>query len=292
MHDSRAQKIVKTTEGADPHPEQICGALPSASELGRRRIQACRGEPLFLADWRQVLMVHFEVENAPLQSVVPFELDLWHGRAFVTLVSFTMRRMRPRRGGWLTSLFFAPLANSNFLNVRTYVRVNGEPGIHFLSEWLSNPLAVAFGPATFSLPYQSGKIYYQNEPAQGGLSGKVVCPKTRTGFEYDAQLQCSKFARCPVGSLSEWLLERYAAFNAAHNRQKYFRVWHPPWQQSPVGITLRDSSLLTSRWGWFAAAQLTGAHFSPGFDDVWLGWPRHVSPKLTRQPTCLPGREL
>lgn len=86
-----------------------------------------RGEPLFLADWMRVLMMHFEVEPGALQQSVPYQLELHEGRAFVTLVAFTMENMRPRVGGRLGVWLFRPIATHDFLNVRTYVRHNGEP---------------------------------------------------------------------------------------------------------------------------------------------------------------------
>jgi uncharacterized protein YqjF (DUF2071 family) len=93
---------------------------------------------------------------------VPYPLNLRAGRAFVTLVAFTLETMRPRLGGKLSAWLFKPIATHDFLNVRTYVRLNGEPGIHFLAEWLSNPLAVRLGPRTFGLPYRYGFIHYEH----------------------------------------------------------------------------------------------------------------------------------
>src|SRR6266511_817341 len=55
--------------------------------------------PLFYAHWMRAVFVHFEVEPAVLQNEVPFPLDLWQGRAFVSLVAFTMERLRPWIGG-------------------------------------------------------------------------------------------------------------------------------------------------------------------------------------------------
>lgn len=76
-------------------------------------------------------MLHFEVDARALQRVVPFELDLRHGRAFVTLVAFAMENLRPRRGGKLSAWWFKPIATHDFLNVRTYVRTTAKRGFIF-----------------------------------------------------------------------------------------------------------------------------------------------------------------
>src|SRR5437899_1103974 len=91
--------------------------------------------PLFRADWREVLFVHFRVDPAVLRPLVPLELDLYEGRAYVSLVAFTQARLRPTWGGAVTEWLSRPLANHGFLNVRTYVRGGRERGIYFLAEW-------------------------------------------------------------------------------------------------------------------------------------------------------------
>jgi uncharacterized protein YqjF (DUF2071 family) len=72
-------------------------------------------------------------------------------------------------------------------------------------------------------------------------------------------------------------MERYTAFNCAGGRRRFFRVWHRPWPQAPIEITVLDDSLLTSIWPWFQQAQFMGANFSPGVKDVWMGWPQRLS---------------
>src|SRR2546427_599492 len=89
------------------------------SQLARERMLHSPSKPLFVADWEEVLMIHYEVEPHELQTVVPFELDLHHGRAFVSLVAFTLSNMRPWHGGRLTAWLFRPIATHEFLNVRT-----------------------------------------------------------------------------------------------------------------------------------------------------------------------------
>src|SRR5258706_16407793 len=99
--------------------------------------------PLFRADWRDVLFVHYSIDPAILGPHVPFELDLFDGRAWVSIVAFTQARFRPAWGGRLAEWLMRPVATHGFLNLRTYVRGGGAGGgraIYFISEWIPNRL--------------------------------------------------------------------------------------------------------------------------------------------------------
>lgn len=233
-------------------------------------------EPLFIGDWLSVVMIHLEVDAKALQAVTPFTLDLWKGRAFVSLVAFTLRGMHPRFGGRLGKLIFRPLATHRFLNVRTYVRHGDETGIHFLAEWLNCRLAVALGPRVFGLPYRFGRVNYVNEPADGQLEGEVCSADGRTALRYRGQTVGRDFKLCSPGSLAEWLMERYTAFNCMTTKRRFFRVWHEPWPQVPVDVELPDRSLLVANWPFFKNAKVIGANYSPGARDVWMGWPHAI----------------
>lgn len=242
--------------------------------IARQRILSQCGEPLLLAAWERVLMIHFEVDAERLQCDVPFPLDLWNGRAFVSLVAFTMRGMRPRLGGKLAALLFRPIATHDFLNVRTYVRHGDEYGIHFLGEWLSNRLAVRLGPTTFGLPYRYGKITCKPDWRDGNIQGRVVGVDNRARLAYHGELIApATFQPCAAGSLDEWLMERYTAFNSAAGRKRFFRVWHRPWPQCAAAVKPDETTLLTAQWPWFESARPVGANFSPGFKEVWMGRP-------------------
>ncbi len=250
----------------------------TTSAAARRRIRSQNGEPLFLADWMRLLMIHFEVDAEMLQRDVPYQLDLRDGRAFVSLVAFTMENMHPRHGGKLGAWLCRPIATHDFLNVRTYVQHNDEPGIHFLAEWLSSWLAVKLGPTTFGLPYRHGRINYEHNWSIRSIRGQVVDARTNARFAYCADLKTGtpNLAICERGSLDEWLMERYTAFNCVGGRRKFFRIWHPPWPQRQAAVEIQDLSLLLENWPIFADARFVGANFSPGLAAVWMGRPHLV----------------
>ena len=247
----------------------------SLSAAARRRMLQTRGEPLLYATWDQAVMIHYETDPDVLQNCVPFELDLRDGRAFVSLVAFTLRRMRPRRAGRIGEWLFKPIATHEFLNVRTYVRANREPGIFFLVEWLSNRLSVPLGPPVFGLPYRYGQIdYFHDQPAHG-ISGRVEA-KGGT-FSYQGRTTGTELSPCARGSITEFLMERYTAFTqAGHRRPKLFRVWHEPWPQTPIEIDVTASDLLATTQPWWKTAEYIGANFSPGV-DVWMGRPHRLA---------------
>ena len=250
--------------------------IGTLSRAAKERMLARRGEPLFLADWVDTLMVHLEVDPLALQQATPFPLDLFDGRAFVSLVFFTMRRMRPRLGGRIGEWLMRPIATHEFLNVRTYVNCNGEPGIHFLAEWLPNTFSVRLGPTAFGLPYRLGKMNYRHAlNGSAVVAGEVVDAATGTSLTYHGKLADQDcFAPCPADSLDEWLMERYTAFTLHRGVFRLFRVWHRPWPQLGTEVELTDDSLLRSNWPWLADGSLLGANYSPGFHDVWMGRPQ------------------
>lgn len=263
---------------------KIIGACQSAATQGglsraaHARLLSCSLEPLFLADWERTLMIHFEVPSVRLQHAVPFPLDLRNGRAFVSLVAFTMRGLRLRFGGWIGRALFRPIATHGFLNVRAYVRHAGEPGIYFLGEYLSNPLSVPLGPALLGLPYSFARMNYEHERGNHSLRGEVSACSGR--FAYEVKLaETSHYAPCPAGSLDEFLMERYTAFTQWRGRRRFFRVWHEPWPQVPAQVLITENSLLTANGPWSQDAQLIGANYSPGVHAVQMGWPHWVKPR-------------
>jgi uncharacterized protein YqjF (DUF2071 family) len=232
----------------------------------------------------RVLFIHYEVDAEVLQREVPFALDLWNGRAFVTLVAFTMRRLRPGLGGWLGEVLFKPISTTRFLNVRAYVRHQNERGIYFIAEFLSNRLCVPLGPLTFGLPYRPGNVSYRQDRESGGIEGVVRGVRDQRRLAFQARPPSpAEFHLCRAGALDAFLLERYTAFTRCGNTRRLFRVWHPPWAQTRTEIAMHDDGLLATTGKWACGARLVGANFSPGVRDVWMGRPRRIHRPETRK---------
>ncbi len=245
------------------------------SREARRRVQSVAGDPWFYADWSEAIFLHFEVNAEALQAVVPFPLDLWNGRAYVTLVGFTMKNMSPRLFGGRGTRLVSALAAHEFLNVRTYVKRDGEPGIHFLAEFIPQLLARPLGPLLFGLPYRMGRLAFAHQPGRDRVEG---CVTARHGaLRYSIPLPNGPtFLPCVAGGFDEFLLERYTCFTHTAGVSRRFRIWHEPWPQIPVEAAVQDASLLTGLGPWAAKARFVAANYSPGVTGVWMGGPRFI----------------
>jgi len=258
--------------------EQVVGLRETPGETARRRFMACEGRPLLLADWERTLFMHFEVPAEVLRPHVPFELDVHEGRAYVSLVAFTMCGMRLARGGRLSRWLCAPLGEQRFLNVRTYVRHQGEAGIHFIAEWISNAFCVPFGPVTYGLPYRWGGLHYEHAHESGTVRGRVKARRGGGVLEYSARLPGGRFDSLEAGSRDEFLIERYAAFTRHGERRRLFRIWHEPWQVVRAEADFGEDSLLRGLFPWWQEARFAGANYSPGCFNIWMGRPRKARP--------------
>jgi uncharacterized protein YqjF (DUF2071 family) len=225
--------------------------------------------PWFIADWRDALFVHYAIDPAVLRPHVPFELELFEGRAWVSLVAFTQRGLRPAFGGRWTAWAMAPVATHAFLNLRTYVRgADGVAGICFLAEWIPNRLSRVVGPLMYGLPFRLGRLRYeaQTRAVRAG----------RHGWRAEIVESEDEVVVAGAGTVEEFLLERYTAFTARQGRGYCFHIRHEPWRWRRVGVRIVDDSLLRAAVPWFGEATLRGAHWSHGLDGVRMSGPRRA----------------
>ncbi|MDQ3440752.1 MAG: DUF2071 domain-containing protein, partial [Planctomycetota bacterium] len=238
--------------------------------MARRRLDEDGGAAL-VADWTPAVFIHYAVDPDALRPLVPFPLDLHDGRAYVSVVAFVQHDLRPTVGGRLAALLSKPLATHPFCNVRTYVVVDGEPGIYFLAEWIPNRLAALLGPPLYGLPYRLGTLRYDISDAND-LSGDVEANDVLR-FRFRASGEPFATVEAAPYGLTEFLIERYTAFTMRGRTPLRFRIWHEPWPHVPVEVEVDDDSLLDATGDWRRHACLICGHHSAGVRDVLIGRP-------------------
>ncbi len=212
---------------------------------------------MITGNWMSATFIHYEIDPAILQPHVPFPLDARGGKAYVSAVAFTQERVR--LAGWPVGWF----ASHRFLNLRTYVRVQNEPGIFFLTEWVPRRSALWVAPRLFGLPYRLGTV----------LPGDISDAAGRFAHREE---RGKEFGSCRPGTLDEFLLERYVAFTERRGVRRRFSVAHEPWPQTSARVTVTDDSLMRAAMPWWLATRLVDGNYSPGVREVRVSWPRRV----------------
>lgn len=248
----------------------------------RRRFIQRESAPLFLADWMNVLFIHYEVDRERLQAALPFGLDCPHGRAYVSLVAFSMRRLRPAFGGALSAWPFKVLGETRFLNVRTYVRHDNEPGIYSIKEFMSSRLSAPLGPMTYGLPYHFARLDYDCRDRKYAFHGRIKRIEGRERrLRFSARIRPGHLGPSfPVAAshdaVTEFLTEQYTAYTCHRGRRRLFRIWHEPWPLHAATVTIEDQDLLHTSGDWLKEARFVGAQYSPGVQNVWMGPPHRI----------------
>jgi uncharacterized protein YqjF (DUF2071 family) len=209
------------------------------------------GRPVMAQSWRHLLFAHWTADPAVIQRTLPpgLTVDVWEGRAYVGLVPFYMRRVRPIA---LPSMPW--ISNFLELNVRTYVHDrHGNPGVWFYSLDCNQPFAVLLARQQFSLPYfharmasrrtHAGAITYHSRrrtaPAQANFSWTSLAPQSSQSPSTESPTHAQP------GTLDFFLLERYYLFTS-HRAQIYRgQVHHTPYPLLPVAsLTLNATGFL------------------------------------------------
>jgi uncharacterized protein YqjF (DUF2071 family) len=194
-------------------------------------------------DWRHLLFLHWEVDPAALRALLPpgLTLDTYEGRAFVGLVPFTMRNVRPV---WSPPLPW--LSHFHEVNVRTYVcHERREPGVWFFSLDAANPVAVLAARALWKLPYFHARMSLKR--VAGGCFEyrserrwpKPVPAGCALRYEPTGTPQPSE-----VGTLEFFLAERYNLYSFDCGRLFRGRVHHAPYPLQPARLIDLDETLV------------------------------------------------
>lgn len=191
--------------------------------------------------WHDLLFMHWPVPPDALRPFIPpaLALDTFDGIAWLGVVPFRMSGVHPRSVPALPWVSAFPE-----LNLRTYVVLDGKPGVWFFSLDAGNPLAVAAARQSFHLPYYRARMrcvadgdaveYRSVRTHRGFPSGAFTARYRPTGAVYHSQ----------PGALDGWLTERYCLY-AANRRGMIWRgdIHHAPWPLQPAEAEVAHNSL-------------------------------------------------
>lgn len=207
--------------------------------------------------WRDLVFLHWDFEPEAIRPLVPppFDLHLHDGRAWVGIIPFRVEGLRPL--GFPVGLSFLET------NVRTYVTLNGEPAIWFLSLDAESTAAVLGARVLYGLPYRRARMsrsragqvleYAHERLGSRGGAFRVRC---RIGDE---------LGTAAPGSLESYLVERYRFQVVRAGWVWTTEVRHPPYGLRAAHVEEVDPGIL-SLDGVPAPSGGPVACYSPGVD--------------------------
>ena len=105
--------------------------------------------PFLTARWSDIVLLTFEAPEDVIRRAIPpgVEPDRWNGRTHVSVVALRMLDIRVM--GWRIPGF----TSHPQVNFRTYVRLNGEPGVWFIRQLVPSRLIAAVGRLRYGEPF-------------------------------------------------------------------------------------------------------------------------------------------
>ena len=195
--------------------------------------------------WHELLFAHWPIKPGVLRNLVPaiLPLDTFEGQCWVGIVPFHMTYVRPR---WLPPV--PALSSFVELNVRTYVTLQGIPGVYFFSLDASNPIAVALARTVFHLPYYNAVM----SSKRAGDSIHYYSRRTHRGMpsaEFQAVFRpIAPIAFAQHGSLEQWFTERYCLYTIVPGKGVYRGdIHHVPWPLQLAELETKKNTMAVSQ---------------------------------------------
>ncbi len=192
--------------------------------------------------WRDGLFVHWPVEPDRLRPHVPDRLTLEtrDGRAWLSVLPFVLTNVGLRGTPSVTRLAFPEV------DVRTYVRYRGDPGLYFFSIDVDSALVAATVGRTTRLPVHRARmrvgatednhVVFASERARREGDG----PPAR--FDATYRPDGEVFTPDP-GTLAYWLAERRRFYASDSGGVLTGGIAHDPWPLQPAAATIHENTL-------------------------------------------------
>lgn len=245
---------------------QVAEAPPSLDGRLAARTRPV-GRPAMYQTWQKLLFLHWRFDPEIVQRTLPggLTVDTWDGAAWMGVVPFFMRNIRP---WWFRTV--PGISSFLEINLRTYVYDrHGTPGVWFYSLDANQGLAVRWGRGLFRLPYFASRMSaaVNAEDEVDYRSHRIGTDAGRAShFRYAA---ASPFRQAAPGSFEFFLVERYILFARGRGDRLYSgQVHHPPYEIAEARVSASDDRLFSLSPEGFAAPGRPFEHalYAPGVD--------------------------
>lgn len=215
--------------------------------------------------WHDLLFMHWPVPVEVMRRVVPpaLETETFDGQAWIGVVPLLMAGVRARGLPPLPGLSRFPE-----LNVRTYVRVGGVPGVYFFSLDAHNAVAVAVARRTYRLMYYRAAMSIERADDWYVYRSRRTHRGARPAMFEGRYRPVGEPCRSAPGSLDHFLTERYYLYTTdAHGRAYFAPISHDPWALQPAEARI-DVNTMTEPLGIRLPDVEPLLHFSKRVDVV------------------------
>ena len=226
-----------------PEPNLMTPETPTQANRIRLTERPADQPVVMRQDWQQLLFLHWRVSPVAVQAALPpgLTVDTFAGNAYIGLVPFQMRNVRP------AGLFAVPwLSHFAEINVRTYVHdANGTPGVWFFSLDAANPVAVLIARLLFHLPYFHAAMRVSGDTDIHYVSQRRH-PGTKSAESVLRYAPTGAVRYATPGSLDHFLCERYLLFSERGGQLFAGRVHHAPYPLQDVTVTDLSDTLVAA----------------------------------------------
>lgn len=223
--------------------------------------------PFLTAEWRNLVMLNFELDPAILQPFVPAntELDSWRGKTYVSLVGFMFLKTRVRG--------MAILFHQNFeeVNLRFYVRRHRpdgwQRGVVFIKEIVPRFAIAATARWFYNETYVALPMRHNLEESAENLTAEY-------GWRFKGRWNSMRVKTSGVsglvtdGSLEEFITEHYWGYAAQKDGGCVeYKVEHPRWRiwhTTEVSLDCDVEALYGVHFGKFLKAWPDSAFLAEG----------------------------
>jgi uncharacterized protein len=224
--------------------------------------------------WEHLLFYHWPVPPELLAGKLPagVVLETWQGQAWLGMVPFVLSYMPRGLHVWPYWLRF------NELNLRTYVRYKGKPGVYFLTLEADELFSIVVAKTFFHLAYQASHFKVQAQEATVSFSAKRSPLWNRVTGQHNTPEIALNYGPLPDSGiianptpLEHFLTERYCFFSA--NKQGHLyegNLHHSPWPLQPAWCDV-SLNTLAGAFGLPAATEAPLLHYCRKLEVV--AWP-------------------